>query len=170
MLFRSNSITLTSVNDLSSPFIFVGTEPLTQANAATAGTKVELVSKGNKTYTWTAEEEVSYIYFDMTQQLVNDLAIAWVNENVKIPAAKPTFLYTSTVPGSDITVSTATEGASLDITVRVNETVDAELSKKYDKNSVTFQLPGEAGDKVTIKAVAMAEGMKGVFLNPKPFR
>lgn len=155
-----NSITLTSVNDLSSPFIFVGTELLTQANAATAGTRVELVSKGNKTYTWTAEEEVSYIYFDMTQELVNDLAIAWVNENVKIPAAKPTFLYTSTVPGSDITVSTATEGASLDITVTVNETVDAELSKKYDKNSVTFQLPGEAGDKVTIKAVAMAEGME----------
>lgn len=144
--------------------IYVGNEPLTPDNYYSVGEYKSLSQKGDNSlhYEWEADGHYQYIFCREYEKLLTDMTIEWSAEKPVLKAKTP-YISANTgwdmpfTPGTTVTVN-ADNGLNLDVKVYLDNELVEDLSKKYEKNNVEFEAPGEAGQVLKVEAFAYAEG------------
>lgn len=122
--------------------------------------QVTLNRDGDKLPVWTADALYKHFCLTTAQERVNDLTIVWSAEAPQVPCKTPTIncsAWDRITPGTQVTVTNQTQGATMHVSVYLNDVLDSELSKETTED-YNFALPGNAGDKVKVEAYATKEG------------
>lgn len=150
----------------SSGYEFSSSYPLTVYYSAESFTFADRFNVGCKTasgaedVTVNIDEPAQYVYIVCNEKWIYNVTIEWTDEKPVPTVATPEIsCYANPiVPGSNVDVKTATVGATVDVKVAINGVDDGEtrtFTQNYEWGSAgSFQLPGVAGDEITVTAVA----------------
>lgn len=144
--------------------LLVSAEPITPENKWDA-TSVYLYRENGEIPEWKANGLYKYFYLNSAQEKVLDITVKWSDEAPVIEAAQPTINCWDdrVVPGSNVSISTATADATLHVNVYVNGEIhygegENTTTTVYEGSSYSFSMPGKSGDAVKVEAFATKDG------------